>query len=203
MIRDLIESITGYPGLFLLCATSGLLVPLPEDFSLLYAGVRLASGDWEWGPTLAVAVSGVLVRDVVAWGIGRTLGAWLLDAPWARRVLGRAKLDRARRLVAERGAIAVLVGRFLVGFRSPVFVASGAMGVSLRSFVLWDLLGLLVAVPLTVSLGWAFGEPMADLAFWGLQRIRLVVLCALVLAAGWTTWRWRSRQPDEVDEKVS
>lgn len=203
MIRDLVESITGYPGLFLLCATSGLLVPLPEDFSLLYAGVRLASGEWGWGPTLAVAVAGVLVRDVVAWGIGRGLGGWLLEAPAARRALGGAKLERARRLVAERGAFAVLLGRFLVGFRSPVFVMSGAMGVPLRSFVLWDLCGLLVAVPVTVWLGWAFGEPMADLAFWGLQRFRLVVLCLVVLGAGWAAWRWRVRQDEDVDQRVS
>lgn len=203
MIRDLVESITGYPGLFVLCATSGILVPLPEDFALLYAGVRLASGDWAWAPAVAVAVAGVLARDVIAWSIGRGLGGWLLESPRARRLLGGAKLDRARAMVSERGALAVLFGRFLVGFRSPVFVMSGAMGVSLRAFVLWDLLGLLVAVPVTISLGYAFGEPMADLAFWLLQRFRLVVLGISLLGLGWAAWRWRARAPDEVDEGVS
>src|SRR5690606_19677994 len=112
-------------------------------------------------------------------------------------------LDRARGMVSGRGAVAVLIGRFLVGFRSPVFVASGAMGVSLRAFVLWDLLGLMIAVPITVSLGFAFGEPMADLAFWALQRIRLVVGVTAALGACWAAWRWRARRAEDVDERVS
>lgn len=202
MIRDVVGSIAGYPGLFVLCATSGILVPLPEDFALLYAGVRLASGDWAWAPVIAVAIAGVLARDVLAWSIGRGLGVWLLESYRARRFLGGARLERARAMVSERGAVAVLFGRFLVGFRSPVFVMSGAMGVSLRAFVLWDLIGLVVAVPVTVSLGYAFGEPMAELAFWLLQRFRLVVLATSLLGLAWAAWRWRARAPDEVDSSV-
>lgn len=191
MIRDLIESVAGYPGLFAFCAMSGFLVPLPEDFSLLYAGTRIASGDWAWLPTLAVATSGVLVRDLIAWLVGRVFGGWLLHRAWIRRLLGDGKLTRAQGLVSRHGALAVFMGRFLIGFRAPVFMAAGAMGVSVKAFAFWDLLGLVIAVPMMVGLGFAFGEPIADLVFWGLQRARLVVLFAVVVGAGWLWWRMR------------
>lgn len=196
MIRELVESVSGYPGLFAFCAISGLVVPLPEDFSLLYAGARIGNGDWAWAPTLIVALLGVMTRDVFAWGIGRYFGGWLLETVWADRLIGARRLQRARRLVEVHGSAAVLFGRFLIGFRAPVFMVSGAMGIDLRRFVLWDVLGLLIAVPGMIGLGYAFGAPMSDLVFWILQRTRLVVVGTALVGGLWLWWRLRERSSD-------
>lgn len=197
MIRDLIAQISGYPGLFLICATSGLLIPLPEDFALLYAGMRIAEGEYGWFPVLPVAMAGVLTRDLVSFSIGRAGGEWLLARPWGRRLFGGdKKVERARAFIESRGDLAIFLGRFVVGFRSPVFMVSGAMGLSRRRFVVWDLAGLLVAVPLTVWLGFAFGQPVVDLTFWGLQRARVLVGVAAVLGLAWMWWRSRAARAD-------
>lgn len=190
MIRDLLQSITGYPGLLLACIGSGLVVPLPEDFPLLYAGARVAAGEWSWSLVLLLGMVGVAIRDVIAWGIGRTLGDTMLHRPAIRRFLGGKKLDRASGMVRDHGALAVFFGRFFVGFRAPVFVVAGAGGIPLRAFLLYDGIGLLVAVPVTVVLGWAFGEPLAELVFWTLQRARVVVGVSVALAVAWAVYRW-------------
>lgn len=189
MIRDFAANVSGYPGLLLFCAVSGILVPLPEDVSLIYAGVKLQSGQFQWAPTLAATILGVGLRDVLAYLIGRSLGSWLIDRPWVRRLAGGARLDRAQALIARRGPSAVLIGRFFVGFRASVFIAAGAMGVPFRSFLLWDGLGLLVAVPATVGLGYVFGAPIADLVFWVLQRAQLAVGVGIALLIGWLLWQ--------------
>src|SRR5688572_722771 len=139
--------------LFLLCAGSGIVIPLPEDVPLMYAGIRVHDGSAAWGATLLAATLGVLVRDVAVYGLGRVFGAWMLERDWIRRILGRDRVARAERFVDERGTNAVLVGRFLVGFRAPVFFAAGAAGMDLRRFALWDGVGLLAAVPLAVGVG--------------------------------------------------
>jgi len=201
LIRELAANVSGYPGLLLFCAVSGILVPLPEDFSLIYAGVKLQTGQFQWAPTLAATIIGVGLRDIFAYLIGRSLGSWLIDRPWIRRIAGGARLDRAQAMVAERGPSAVLIGRFFVGFRASVFVAAGATGVPFRSFVFWDGLGLLVAVPATVGLGYVFGEPIADLVFWVLQRAQLAVGLAVAVAVLWLLWQaWgRSGEASEPD----
>ncbi len=190
VIRELLQSITGYPGLLLACMGSGLVLPLPEDFPLLYAGARVAAGEWSWATVLAIGVVGVALRDVFAWGIGRALGDTVLHRPTVRRFLGGAKLDRASALVRDHGAMSVLFGRFFVGFRAPVFVVAGAGGIPLRAFLVYDGLGLLIAVPVTVALGWGFGEPLAEVVFWTLQRARLVVGVVVGLAIVLAIYRW-------------
>jgi undecaprenyl-diphosphatase len=181
--------VTGYPGLLLACAASGVVLPFPEDFPLLYAGMRIADGSWGWGATIAVATIGVALRDTLAWTFGRVLGDLLLDRESVRRWVGARGIDRARGLVTRHGAAAVLIGRFMIGFRSPVFAVAGAMGVPLRSFATWDALGLALAVPLTVALGYEFGQPLVDAVFLVLQRARVLVAAAVVAALAVGIWR--------------
>src|SRR4051812_37647163 len=80
VVHQLIDNVTGYPGLWLLCACSGVLVPVPEDVVLLYAGTRIAEGRWSWAVTLLVAWAGVATRDVVSWAFGRFVVGWLLGS---------------------------------------------------------------------------------------------------------------------------
>ncbi|MBT3219991.1 MAG: hypothetical protein HN348_12950, partial [Proteobacteria bacterium] len=93
MIRPFIEQITGYPGLFLVCAISGIPLPYPEDLPLLYAGVRIQGGEWTWIPTLLAAMSGVYVRDIIAFGIGYFVGGRLLQIQMFKSFIGEKKLE--------------------------------------------------------------------------------------------------------------
>ncbi|MCB9668596.1 MAG: DedA family protein [Alphaproteobacteria bacterium] len=190
MIRDLIRNVTGYPGLFLLCTVSGLAVPLPEDFALLYAGMHVAEGRLAWSIVVPLTIVGVGVRDLLAFGLGRVAGEWILARSWGRRLFGGDKrIAWARSLVDRHGDRAVLIGRFVVGFRAPIFMVGGAMGLSARRFVLWDGMGLLVAVPLTLFLGFHFGQPVVDLTWWVLQRARIAVATLALIGA--SLWLWR------------
>ncbi|MCO4744983.1 MAG: DedA family protein [Proteobacteria bacterium] len=190
--RELLEGIGGYSGLFFFCAVSGIVFPVPEDVALMYAGMRVQAGEAAWLPTGLAALSGVFVRDAIAYGLGRLLGDWVLDHDLVRRFVGADRLDRARGLVDERGARAVLVGRFLVGFRAPVFMACGAARVPFMRFAGWDFLGLLVAVPAAAALGYVFGTPLIDGSFWLLGHLRttglLVLALAIAAVLGWMRW---------------
>ena len=182
MIREFIENIGGYPGIFLLCALSGIAFPLPEDISLLYAGVRLREGALSWPLTLFVAASGVMVRDVVAYSIGRFFGDWILGSSLSSRLFGK-KLPRARKMLEERGSSAVFLGRFLIGVRATVFFAAGASGVSFKKFALWNLIGMVLTVPPVVVLGFYFGTPLLDGASWLIHKGRFVGLMILAIFA--------------------
>lgn len=198
----MLERVAGYPGLFLMCASSGVLLPVPEDIALLYAGSRLETGEMQWGPALFAAILGVFSRDLFAYGVGHLVGEWLLARPAVVRMFGRKKLDRARALVGRRGASAVFAGRFLVGLRAPVFLMAGAMGVPFRKFLVWNTLGMLVAVPGVMVLGFVFGPPLAEGAFFVVRHLRgaLLIGGAVVLVAVWLWWRLRADPGPAIDE---
>ncbi len=195
-----------YSSLWVACATSGILVPVPEDLPLVWAGIQVGDGVWSAAPTVLVALLGVACRDLLAWSAGRVFGAVLLDEGRGRVWMGRKNVAWARGIVDRHGASAVLMGRFFVGFRAPVFAVAGAMGVPLRLFVLYDGVGLLIAVPLAVSLGYAFGHPVLALLVAALAWARtwLVPLTLVGLAVTLATLQWRrSASRRQAAEKVS
>jgi membrane protein DedA with SNARE-associated domain len=182
------------PGIFFICALAGLGVPLPEDVCVLFAGVQVSAGLVDLFPALVAAYFGILVRDVLGWTIGRVLGGWLLSRPMVHRLLGAERLARAAGIVETRGSVAVLIGRGLVGMRIPVFVMSGASGIPLTQFVLWDMVGLLFTTPILVGLGGIFGAPAIDLAREILARFGWVPFAIAILAGAIILWQLKTRR---------
>ena len=181
------DAVSGYPGLFLLCLVAGFLAPVPEDGALVYAGIAIASGRLAALPALGVAASGLFFRDLIVFGLGRGLGEGILERPVVTRILRAERIERARALIRSRGRVAVLFGRILVGFRTPVFFVAGTMGLRLHTFALWDAIGLLAVVPVEVGLGYWFGAPVMD------ALLRAPWLIAFGVAVGAAMWFRRRR----------
>lgn len=191
---DVLAAVTSYPGIFFLCAASGTLVPVPEDLALLYAGIQIANGKLGLTLTLVAALSGVLLRDLIVYGVGYWFGRAVLERPWLRRFMGDHRVDSALEMVAHRGGMAVFIGRFMVGVRASVFLVAGAFGVRPAQFLVYDVAGLVIAVPLVVVFGYFVGQPAVDLLLWGLQhRTGAMVALFSVLALAVGAWWWWSR----------
>lgn len=187
-----------YWTLFLLCLSSGVVYPLPEDFPLMFAGMRLHQGHGAWLPTIGLAWVAVLIRDCLFYAIGRTLGTRILAAPRVVQFLGAARLAKACGLVERMESKAVLAGRFSVGMRALTFVVAGSMGVSFRAFLLWDGIGLLATIPFALWVGFQFGAPVLNGVMEVLPYLRLWgVVFVLASALGVAAWmRLRRREAD-------
>ena len=201
MIDDALAAASGYTGLFTLCALAGLLIPIPEDVAVVFAGTQVHLGDVSLVPTLIVVGAGVLTRDTIAYSLGRLAGAPLLRHRWAGRLLGQHRLDWAQSLVQRRGGAAVLIARFAVGMKVPLFIVAGALRVPLLQFFAWDLLGAMVTVSVTVSLGYLFGPPLTEGTRWLLEN-KLALGVVLLLVAAWLGFRFLKNalaeaRPDE------
>ena len=193
MIERLSEAFLGYPSLFLICSFSGILLPFPEDLPLLFAGMHVAEGSASWWPTIFIGVAGVLVRDIIAYTLGRVLGKRPSGRRLAYRFFGRKRVLRAADMVEEYGSVTVLIGRAFVGFRAPIFVVSGAMGISFRKFLMWDTLGLLLVIPITVYIGQTTGSVVTHWMMryfdsWG----PFIVGAVICFGAGVILFRWRN-----------
>lgn len=178
---ELLDRVTTYPALFLLCVSCGIALPIPEDLPLIYAGMQIETGRLSALPTAAVVLPAILLRDAVVYGIGLALGEIALARGPIPRLVGRDRIEQARRLVERRAGAAVLVGRLSLGFRTSVFVVAGASGIRPWQFLAWDLVGLAVTVPLWLTFGYLVGEPVVAAVTWALDHrwIALGVLGAI------------------------
>ena len=141
-------------------AETGLLFGffLPGDSLLFLAGALVASHVIAlpfWVLAAGVFVAAVL-GDQLGYLIGRRYGPRVFSRPESR-FFRRENAERAQLFFARRGALAVVLGRFVPVVRTFVPIVAGVARMPRRSFSFLNLVGALVWAVGIVAVGFLFG----------------------------------------------
>ncbi|WP_025324097.1 VTT domain-containing protein [Deferrisoma camini] len=179
-----------HPVTFFLLVLTGLGLPVPEDVILLAAGAVVSWGRTGYYPIVGAALLGVLVGDLLLFLLGRRYGPNVLKHRPFRYLASPRRMDRARDMLARRGAGAVFLARFVAGVRFAVFFVAGASGMNAATFVLLDLTGAVLSVPLVVLVGYVFGSNLEEaLGFLHAHRWQVLAAAVGLVLAGWALVR--------------
>ena len=182
-------------GLFLLLVGGGLGLPLPEDLTLLAAGVLAHQHVLRLRDVVAVGFAGVVCADWIIYLAGRRYGRGIVALPMLARLFGAARLDAVRSAVERHGARAVFAARFMLGFRIATFFAAGTFAVPAYRFALAEAAGSAIFVPAMATLGFLFSD-RAELLARDVSRVHhwlvLLGLLALALYLGLRAWIGRT-----------
>jgi len=182
LISAYIEHFT-YLGLFVVLMLCGLGMPIPEDVALLAGGYLAHRGVTRYPITLAVSLLGVVAGDNSLFFLGRRFGTGLVryfTLAWPGR---QHQIERIEHFMRRHGARAVFYARFLAGLRALIYLSAGSFGVRPAVFLLYDLLGALISVPIVVTLGYIFGKQIEMMVRYIGGFERLIVIVAILSAA--------------------
>jgi membrane protein DedA with SNARE-associated domain len=163
-VLDLIETISQLSGPAAYCTIVGVLficslgVPIPEDITLLLAGLLASGHRISLSGALIAGFGGVLIGDAILFYLGRRFGKKFFKLPGLRRVFTPERIAAAEARIRLNGPFICFIARFLPGLRSPIFATAGALGVKRSTFFLLDGLAALLSVPLWVYLGYWVGD---------------------------------------------
>ncbi|MFG2089465.1 MULTISPECIES: DedA family protein [unclassified Spirillospora] len=125
-----------YLALFAVAALDAFFPVVPSESMVITAGVYAVSGRPDLVLVVVVAALGAFVGDHVSYLVGRGSGGRVVRGlrPGTRRF---AAFGWARRTMAERGGLILVVARYVPGGRTAVTLTMGAVGFRLRSFSLF------------------------------------------------------------------
>jgi membrane protein DedA with SNARE-associated domain len=145
---------------------AGIGVPIPEELPTIGAGIWVATnpglGPARW-LILPVCFMGVLVSDVLLYGIGRFWGRKLLTHRYVERWLSPETLERTEQNFRKYGLKILLFIRWLPGIRSPMFITAGIMRLPLVLFILADGIAAVFGHSVLFFLSWWFGDQFREL----------------------------------------
>ncbi|MFL5411450.1 MAG: DedA family protein [Myxococcales bacterium] len=139
---------------------STLIVPLPEELALLWAG-WMSHGNLPVVLAGVGAFIGVMVGDAASFLLGRTVLPKFLETRLGKRMINPRMRKWGEDFVQRHGFRAVLLGRFLVALRGPVYLAIGAAKFSAAKFLGLNAAVGAVEVGVVVGLGYYFGASKA------------------------------------------
>ena len=162
MLELIIQKVS-YLGFIVFLALTGVGLPIPEEAPLVLAGVLSANGTLEY-PWLAYlsCLIGALLGDTIMYTIGRRLGhGYLMSHPRFAKFINPEQEEKFEHIVNAHGFKALLLTRFLIGVRGPVYFAAGAARVPYLRFLMWDLCAATMVVSVVFGLSYRYGEQIS------------------------------------------
>ncbi|HWE24787.1 MAG TPA: VTT domain-containing protein [Myxococcales bacterium] len=176
---------------------STLIVPLPEELALLGAGYLAREGAATLPGAYLCALGAVLLGDTTTFALGRGVLPKFLRTRIGKKVVKPPMRKWAETLVQRHELRAILLGRFLVALRGPVYLAIGAAKLPAWKFAAVNSAVAVVEVAIMVGLGYAFGasHALAHELRWLEIAIGVALVVVLVVIPYFVKRRIEHRQP--------
>ncbi|RIY34518.1 hypothetical protein CKF54_00540 [Psittacicella hinzii] len=157
-------NIISYILVFAVLMLSGFGVPIPEDITLVTAGILASQGYAHGYGIFLVCMAGVLIGDSCMYILGYIYGVKLLRVKFLRKILTAKRIKTIRYRFQDNAILFLFVARFLPGLRAAIYLFSGiTRKVSYTKFILIDFFASIISVPVWVSLGYFFGNNLEHL----------------------------------------
>ena len=198
-VRDLVTQIyeaVGYVGVALWVAIESVIIPIPSELVLPFAGFLVGTGaavepltgqPWSYWLVVLAGTLGATVGALVAYAIGAWGGRPVIQR-WGRYVgITEADLDRAETFFARYGDAASFFGRMLPVIRSLVSFAAGVARMPLLRFTVFSFLGSLPFTALLVFAGVQLGANWESIGG-VIKRFEYAIVAVLVILV--MAWIW-------------
>jgi membrane protein DedA with SNARE-associated domain len=198
-VRELVTHIydlVGYLGVALWVAIESVIIPIPSELVLPFAGFLVGQGlavepltgqPWNYYFVVLAGTIGATLGALIAYGIGAWGGRPVIER-WGRYIgVNGRDLDRAEAFFERHGQAASFFGRMIPVVRSLVSFAAGVARMPLRRFTVFTFLGSMPFTAALVFAGLQLGANWEDIGA-VIKQSEYVVLAVLAIVA--LVWIW-------------
>lgn len=171
---------------FIVC---GVGLHISEDFLLIPAGVAIYHGTMTWSETLVAAYFGLVIGDTLWIWVCRTFGTRLVHSKRFLRMMGPRKLLEAKYAMEQRGAIVLILARFIPGTRTPVLTMTGILHMAWWKFLAVELTTVAITAPVQIGIGY-LGAKGVEHAQGGGDMLTIGLALLALTVAGILGFRW-------------
>lgn len=182
MFDTLLNDVLPYVLLGIPIFLTGMGLPVPEEVLVIGAGIASHNGTFEPVAALVTCIVSAMLGDCFMYAVGYHFGHGLLrEHRWFARLLNPRTERLMEQRIGQHGLKVLFATRFLVGVRTPVYVAAGILRIPFRQFIFCDLVSASVVVSMFFGLSYLFAEQF--ISIWQKIKRAEIALTVTVVAA--------------------
>ena len=131
----------GYVGVFLLMVAESMVLPVPSEAVMPFAGFVVAEGTLSWVGVVLSATLGSIIGSLIGYAIGRYGGRPFVERFGKYLLLDPEDLAMTDRFFKRRGGITIFVCRFIPIVRHLISIPAGMGRMRILPFVLFTIAG--------------------------------------------------------------
>jgi membrane protein DedA with SNARE-associated domain len=189
MFESFVDAVSGSPwtyGLVFVVSMLDAFFPVvPSETTVIAAGVIAADGELIVPFVIACAAAGAIVGDNVSFGAGHFLGERIVEKIFTGK--RKRHVDRAERMLNERGGYLIIIARFIPGGRTAATFAAGSLEWPWRRFMKFDVIAGAIWGVYATMLGYLGGKAFEKSP---LKGFLLAFGIALLITFAVEVYRW-------------
>jgi membrane protein DedA with SNARE-associated domain len=187
----------GYEGIFFLLVLGIVGLPVPDEWLLTFAGYLIFKNHLKPAPTCAAAFLGSVCGITVSYGLGRSLGLFLIHHYGRIFRITPEEMNRVHSWFDRFGTWTLLFGYYVPGVRHLTAVVAGASKLRPMHFAVFAYSGALIWAATFIGVGFYFGDQWTQVLEHVHHHLIAVTWFALGAAVIYISWRYlkkRNRQ---------
>ncbi len=132
---------TGYPGVFILMTMESMVLPVPSEAVMPFAGFLVATGRFGMAGVIAASTAGSIAGSLLSYWIGRYGGIAFVNRWGKYLLLDKHDLEATEAFFNKRGPITILICRFIPVVRHLISIPAGAAKMNFLTFIAYTVIG--------------------------------------------------------------
>ena len=131
----------GYPGVFLLMTMESMVLPVPSEAVMPFAGFLVAMHRFTMAGVVVASTLGSIAGSLLSYVIGRYGGTPFVNR-WGKYVLlNRRDLEATETFFKKHGSITILICRFIPVIRHLISIPAGTGRMNFITFLVYTIMG--------------------------------------------------------------
>jgi membrane protein DedA with SNARE-associated domain len=173
-------SALGYPGVFILMAFESMILPMPSELVMPFAGYLAATGKMNFFLVVLFSSLGSLVGSLAFYYVGKHGGNKIVMKYGRYLLLDKVDLLKTEEWFKKKGERTVLISRFIPVVRHFISIPAGIGKMDIKKFCLYTLIGATVWNSFLAYLGYLFGSNWSVISKYG-DYVSMSVLVILTI----------------------
>lgn len=183
----------GYGGLVFLMALESMIVPLPSELVMPFAGFLVADGKMSAVGVVLSSSLGSVIGSLISYYLGKYGGVAAVHRFGKYLLLDEEDLAKTQAWFSRRGSATIFIGRFVPVVRHLISIPAGMGNMRLRIFLIYTLFGATLWNSFLAYLGFILGQRWEEVRHYS-EYFSFAVLGILVIGVVWFVWRHWGRK---------
>ena len=184
---DVISKI-GYLGVFFLMVMESMVIPIPSELVLPFAGFLISRGDFSFVWVMIASSLGSITGSLISYYMGKFGGNAFVIRYGKYVLLDVEDLKKTERWFEKRGEYTIFISRFIPVVRHLISIPAGIGKMDLKRFCLYTVAGASMWNFILVYAGYLLGEHWDRIKHYS-EPVSLTVAAALVIGFTWFVYR--------------
>ncbi len=178
----------GYAGIFFLMMLESMIVPVPSELVMPFAGFLVAQGSFNAVLVILASTLGSITGSLIFYYIGKTGGHTLVQRYGKYVLVDTEDIRKTEAWFKKRGDLTIFLARLVPVVRHLISLIAGIGKMNVKKFTMYTILGAALWNGILTYLGMLLGQHWNEVSQY-LENLDLVIIILLIVGCLYFVYR--------------